>query len=339
LRKNRQSEKGIGDTIRNRFAALPCIRKTDLVVAGNSLSIPERTARLLFISYQAPEPHGPGIGISISLDLLGDQIHIQSLSPDEPSTIYAALPVRRPVNPTLIPRPDYYPSYAGLSPEQRWTYLNWLSDVTQPINIGYVFIYYYGLDRHLVIGEFELAFDEILLLQRTHSTNASFRSYSRSALLNSALFRKRRNRLEQLYQLSPPDRLENTDLILAHQLGYDLAPEGLIRLAPCLREVNRRYIQKNPEDYRQALVDVLSEEFGEAFLPFASAYTISEIPKEKHVLFANISFPCQIRSPALPSFLSHGPFVREATRILGLAHERTKRALAAVRRRTRTGPA
>ena len=46
----------------------------------------------------------------------------------------------------------YYPSYRNLKPENRFIYLNWLCDITAPIPIGYVFIFYYGLERHLLFG-------------------------------------------------------------------------------------------------------------------------------------------------------------------------------------------
>ena len=317
---------------------VPVDRKTHLVVAGNRLEVPDRTAKLLFVSHEPSPSHRSGIGISISLDLFDGHIYVESLSPDEPSTIYAAMVIGHPHDATLVPPPDYFPSYAGLTPEQKWIYLNWLTDVTQAIDIGYVFIYYYGLERHLLIGEFDTAFDEIILLRQYHADNPSFDSYSRAALLNSALFRKRPDRLEQLYRLSPPQRLMNSDLILAHQLGYDLGTEGMIRLAPSLPGVKKRYVRSKPEEYKLALAAVMSEQFGEPCLPLASAYTISEIPKVPDILFANISFPREVRTPDLPSFLRCEPFIEQATRVLNLAHERTKQDLAAARKKARSRP-
>jgi TerB N-terminal domain len=305
-------------------ALIPSTERTSLTIAGTPLAVPARTAKLLFISHDPPPVHRSGLGVSISIHIYDGHIDVENISPDEPSTIYTAMPIRRPTNPDLTPRPDYYPSYAGLSMDQKWIYLRWLTDITQTINIGYVFIYYYGLERHLLIGDFDDAFDEILLLRQTHSDNSSFESYSRSALLNSALFRKQRHRLEQLYRLSPPEHFEDTDLILAHQLGYDLGSEGLTRLSSSLRGIQKRYIKTHPAEYKLALDDVLIGEFGRPFLPFASLYSISEVPKQEHLLFANISFPSEIRTPPLPSFLGFAPFIQEATRVMALAHERTK---------------
>ena len=65
----------------------------------------------------------------------------------------------------------YYPSYKNLKAENRYVYLNWLRDVTAPIPIGYVFIFYYGLERHLLFGKFEQAFDMIVKLRVSCGTS------------------------------------------------------------------------------------------------------------------------------------------------------------------------
>lgn len=312
---------------------------TDLVVTGGNLSIPDHTAKLLFISHEPNPTFQSGLRISISLEIYDGKIEVKHLSPDEPSTIFTALPIARPRQPELVPSPGYFPSYAELSPEQRWAYLNWLTNISQPINIGFVFIYYYGLERNLLIGDFDSAFDEIMILRQAHAGNQSFDIYSRSALLNSALSRKRMDRLEQLYRLVQPSRFSNTELLLAHQLGYDLGVEGLMRLAPNLRTVQKHYIKKNPYEYKVALSAVLEEEFDSPYLPFGSAYKIAEVPKRQHVLYANISFPSEIRTPALPSFVDYAPFANEACRILNLAHQRVKQELSSARKKSQSHPA
>lgn len=235
----KKKEKDI-DSNHNKYIAE---KETELVVSGNNLSIPDHTAKLLFTSHEINPAFTSHRSISISFEMFDGKIQSEIEPFDESSTVFTAMPIEQPTNPELVPRPDYYPSYFGLSPEQKWIYLNWLTNITQPINIGYVFIYYYGLERHLLVGKFDTAFDEIILLRQTHTENSSFDAYSRSALLNSALFRKRVDRLEQLYRIFKPERFSNTELLLAHQLGYDLEVDGLMRLAPRLRSVQKRYIR------------------------------------------------------------------------------------------------
>ena len=311
---------------------VPFQQQARITAGAVRLQVADRTARLLYISDDLAPDAGFGVGLSIRVGIYDGEVHIDQLSPNEPSTIYTALPVRRPSDPTAVPRPPYYPSYAGLSPEQRWVYLNWLTDVTQEVNIGYVFIYYYGLERHLLLGDFELAFDEILHLRTIHGVQSSFDAYSRAALLNAALAHKSQTRLEQLYRLAPPSHAEDTDLILAHRLGQDLGADGLIRIAHGLRDVKKRYLKSDPSTFRDSIAAVLTGEFGTPHLPFASRYRIADLPKYPQMLFANISFPDNIRTPSLPSFLHHQPFVDEASRVLNNAHELTKAALAQARR-------
>jgi len=104
---------------------------SDLISIGNyKLVIPKRTTKLLYFPNKKPPSTSSILGVSISVNLFNNQIEIGNIN--------------------NIPRPDYYPTYAGLNPEQRWIYLNWLQNPSESINIGYVFLYYYGLERQLL---------------------------------------------------------------------------------------------------------------------------------------------------------------------------------------------
>lgn len=90
----------------------------------------------------------------------------------------------------------YWPSYAFLSDKARGAYLSWLAsdrdDVSCPI--GYVFIYFYGLERRVLIDgqnqnvsehELQMLFNEISRLRMVFIKNRSFNHYS-SQLLEAA---------------------------------------------------------------------------------------------------------------------------------------------------------
>ena len=80
----------------------------------------------------------------------------------------------------------YWPSYYAATPEQRSHYLDWLvGGRSDPgVAIGYVFIYFYGLERRVLVdGEDHLPIaEEILRLQGIYGANRSFRNYSSSLL-------------------------------------------------------------------------------------------------------------------------------------------------------------
>ena len=74
------------------------------------------------------------------------------------------------------------------------------------INIGYVFIFYYGLERHLFFGDAESAFDMILRLRQRHK-NGSFMSYSSSALVAAHIYQKSDWFIRYMQSISDIDEL------------------------------------------------------------------------------------------------------------------------------------
>jgi tellurite resistance protein len=91
---------------------------------------------------------------------------------------------------------SYWPSYSKISPESRAAYLDWLAKGRRVKNadIGYVFLYFYGLERRVQVGESskeELLYirDEVASLLETYGYNRSFRRYSENflGLINSRL--------------------------------------------------------------------------------------------------------------------------------------------------------
>lgn len=83
---------------------------------------------------------------------------------------------------------NYWPSYSRLPEDTRYAYLQWLagprSDPTT--NVGYVFLYFYGLERRLMAGarpnDRDAVIHEIERLQALYGANGSFRGYSKRLL-------------------------------------------------------------------------------------------------------------------------------------------------------------
>lgn len=94
----------------------------------------------------------------------------------------------------------YWPEYSSLSPESRGAYLSWLAsdrcDASCPI--GYVFIYFYGLERRALVdsrdenisdAEFRALFSEVERLRSVFFNNRSFRNYSSQLLEAMSILR------------------------------------------------------------------------------------------------------------------------------------------------------
>jgi hypothetical protein len=303
----------------------------DLTLGGESFRIPPETAELLYVSDDDPTTGHTGLGISLSFDIGSGQIRVEGSGPTEPSTIYLRLPVRRPVDPAAVSRPSYYPSYAELTPEQRWVYLAWLCDVAAPVNIGWVFLYYYGLERQLLTGPFEAALTEVVRLRQHHS-HSSFRSYTGRALLGAALMRKRHDVLAKLFVDRHLEGVDELTLLLLYSSRIELSATTITELGLRLPGVNRRYIKAARDVFEDALQDGLAEAFGRPAYPFADRFDLRNLPRVPFLLFANVSLAPGVRSPKLPHFLLYDPFVAEVGALLRNAHEVAKVRLAEMRR-------
>lgn len=103
----------------------------------------------------------------------------------------------------------YWPSYSEIEPRARRTYLEWLaSERDDPeIGIGYVFLYFYGLEYRLFFEQAKAEFEEILTevkrLLAVYGGNSSFRSYA-ERLLDAARFLTAK--IDQRPRLEPPCR-------------------------------------------------------------------------------------------------------------------------------------
>ncbi|WP_408886969.1 TerB N-terminal domain-containing protein [Limobrevibacterium gyesilva] len=87
----------------------------------------------------------------------------------------------------------YWPSYAGLAPAQRRSFLDWLAEGRRGpgIDIGYVLIFFNGLERRLFVdraaSEAPALIAEVERLLGLCSAHASFRSYATTFLAAARL--------------------------------------------------------------------------------------------------------------------------------------------------------
>jgi tellurite resistance protein len=95
---------------------------------------------------------------------------------------------------------SYWPKFISLTPKERGAFLNWISgnrsDPETPL--GYVFIYFYGIERRITVdsikqavddSEFKTLFDEVLRLKAIYGSSRSFSNYSMSLLEIMCLLR------------------------------------------------------------------------------------------------------------------------------------------------------
>ena len=258
----------------------------------------------------------------------GQFLHVKSIYACEPSAIDVNLPLSLSVSsPTPL---GYYPSYESLTPQQRTAYLNWLVDITAPIDIGYVFIFYYGLERHLFFGNANAALAVIFVLRSFHD-NKSFQAYSGDAILLYALAHKRPEILQQLdiQQLSPDLRL------FASAVGqHCLTAQDIVAAHKKFSFENTRYIKAEPELFLSTLENLLLERTGKSVFEIS----LDDLQSAKGTFtlaLANYSLLPAQRFLSLPD-ISTAPRVQDRVYALLVGtHEAVKIKLRELRKQTK----
>lgn len=125
----------------------------------------------------------------------------------------------------------YWPKFISLTPKGRGAYLSWLSGnrIDPETPLGYVFIYFYGLERRITVdsikqtvddSEFKALFEEILRLKSIYGSSRSFSNYSIRLLEIMCLLRP--------HLVSHPD-IEKTpqrdSLLFKHRLATTVSEE------------------------------------------------------------------------------------------------------------------
>lgn len=252
----------------------------------------------------------------------------------EPSLISLQMPIAKPVDMNSVEKLGYYPSYRTMTPEQRYIYLQWLQNPCGDIDIGYVFVFYYGLERHLIEGEFEKAFDMILKLRKVHS-NSSFQSYSFNALLLSSMLAQKYDCFVKLDNTLDKTSI-NFDisiyLAVKKWFGLHISCEEIISLASNVKFQNRRYIKNNYTDFLMILQDILIERYGTSYINL-SEFDNYTYETSCTCYIANTSFDYHIRECHYPDLLTCKEFKETIYDLLQCTHEKVKAYLAEQRKK------
>lgn len=241
----------------------------------------------------------------------------------DPSAIQTSLPIVVPTSVNDVSPLGYYPSYSGMSDFQRGVYIRYLSDPYQKIDIGYVFVLYYGLERYLLSANYKRAFDVILKLRDVHK-NASFQSYSATALIYTAILHDRKDLLKVFIQSIDTEHEKQIpfDIFVLSKKAFfnGIYPEELIKYASSFGFTNKRYMVANYSSFVSHLSNVLIEKFGTAAYPTESLQ-IAELPTVETRAFANYTLK-QTISIADISYAHQ--FIEEGAAMLQEAHNRVK---------------
>jgi uncharacterized tellurite resistance protein B-like protein len=209
-----------------------------------------------------------GFSLSGGLIYIGRELPSVSNGAPDPALIDPGLPVDvRALDPSGA-RMGYWPSYSDIDPGCRATYLQWLANGRhQPdAYIGYVFLYFYGLERRLLVDaehsaaawhERDALIGEVRRLLSIYGRNYSFRGYAQGLLAVTASAGAERRYLSP----PPPGR---DDGILPFELQF-----GLGQLAADSRPLPvdwaLAWLRSHPEVWLRTPATRCPAEFNEVF--------------------------------------------------------------------------
>lgn len=254
---------------------------------------------------------------NVVFDFVGHTISISSSILNEPSAIYIDLPID---NTFISPTPlDYFPSYEKLTPQERAAYINWLTDITAPIDIGYVFIFYYGLERHLLFGNSEDALKTILLLRKYHK-NDSFLFYSGGAV---ALYSLIHNKLDILQSIDITQLSIDLRLLVKVLIHNAFSAEDIIDAHAKFGFTNTRYIKNEPQMFLSTLEGLMIQKYSsQEFQIKSNDYASTQ--GTMLIVLANYSLSTEQRQIELPDITTSPRVQNELNLLLTETHEAVK---------------
>lgn len=262
---------------------------------------------------------------------------------DEPSAIYSELPFIIPQNKNAIPSPGYFPEYKRLTPEQRGVYLEFLKDPYQKeIDIGYIFILYYGLERHLLLGNYYRARDVVMKMRRICS-NGSFLSYSTNSLFLCAVIHEDHEFIKSFIHDFEENNLRiiSKGMLLRYCYCVNMYLPALfiMKLSGVFGFSNRLYIEKYPELFLDHLKIEMNEKFGMAEINLRNVLSDRDflnMPNETAPFLANTSI--RKYDIQIPDVLSSEKLSLVIRPILEQTHEKVKIVVAEMRKKGLLSP-
>ena len=230
----------------------------------------------------------------------------------------SAISINFPVAEGQFQKLSYYPSYSGLTSEQRNGFLTWLTtDLSNVPDIGFAFLLLYCLERHILHDEYLEESLKIISKLQGQISNGSFDYYSSTSIGYILFIHKRLDLLKYV-------DLNKCDIKLQILLSHKLSADQLISLATGVDFRNRYYIKEYPELFKKALIESLKREFGSEYFEYELS-NIQKLKKEPY-MFSNYSLRKGNNRPDLlmPDPLSDRKLCHDIYAELQKAHDQVK---------------
>jgi len=259
--------------------------------------IPHNVKSLLYFSEEMPplptqrgtnikaDGSFPDMKISLTEEFSGNAQH-------DPSTIYFPLPISTPSKDSDVPPPARNPAYRELTAEQRYVYLSWLQDIARHAYEGYRFLFLSGLERQMLTGDFDAAWNMILKLRADALGCYFFLPASTNSLFTACIMNRTDlfHKMAYLYDELPWNDMQ---ILAKHYTRNPISPVEALGL---IKVKNKRYIENFPTEYAEEMEKLLVEKTGQPFI-LANDFISEENKRHSQIRlgFQNHSFPDELQ--------------------------------------------
>lgn len=241
-------------------------KETTPAQAKSDTSFSPKPSKRLTPNYAKIEWLGIGEKLDLGTNIIIDPMtyYSKDMPPEqgigEASCIYRSLPIGVPIREARGAL-GYWPQYSAISRDQRANYLEWLSNGRRGNleDIGYAFLYFYGIERRLLIEkkDFDDIVIETLALLNRYKFSGSWWGYL-SRFLAYVVAREGVGKLDEklfksMFEDSPNAPVES-GLALALAWFYEKG-------APLPSSWAMKVVQNNPQSPRSVVVDRVPTEF------------------------------------------------------------------------------
>lgn len=268
---------------------------------------------------------------------------LNNLARLEPSLIYPELPISFE---ELTESLRYARPYYKLTPQQRGKYWKYLEN---PYNtnteLWCPFLLYYGLERQLMSGKFDEAFNVLEKMIEVFK-GTSFPRYAEDTLVFGSLLMQRSDHLDRIFSIINRWHGQIKDgvainfskcLYLFYTMDIPLDWADLYSMRSVFNFLNLRYIKGEPELFKKNFHAIMIEHLGKDTVLIKELVPREEVAQLRKSCIRPISNPSfdfrktDIDIPLIDTSLSFQSFGRE---LFDKAHEMTKQDIAKQRHST-----
>jgi hypothetical protein len=296
-------------------------------------NIPSDIKQLLYYTEEMPPDDLDVIGVKMMFSL-SDGIKTEPLgTKNDPSTIYFPLPIIIPEDISNVPAPPRYPKYYSLTPEQKFIYLTWLQNIDSTIHEGYRHLFFFGLERQLLLGNFDAAFDMILRLRNgaKEPFDHFILFHITDTLFTACLMKNRMDLYNKMRYIFDDPWWRDMHIWIKYYINEPVEPEEIIKILLC-QKVNGLYFEKAPEIYKEELSKILDEKTGHSYINLTDYISADNCRLPYEILgFHNSSFPFEFRNTEKIPLPNPDGLIDFLIRIHSECHERIKTRLRKLR--------